>query len=54
MLAGVVQNPDYVDENNCKENLEQFNKEYDYIIEKLSEIRQEVENLHNEIGANRK
>lgn len=49
MLAGVLQNPGHVNEHNCKENLEKFNKEYEGIIKRLAVIKQEVENLHGEI-----
>ena len=54
MMAGAIQNPDYVDENNSTENFKKFEKEYNYIVENLAEIKQEVEKLHNEIGCKQK
>lgn len=48
-LSGVVQNPDFVNEENAQENYELFYNNYKNCIRKLEELREEIFELHNEI-----
>ena len=48
-LRGVVQNPDFVNEENAQENYEIFYNSYKEIIRKLDDIAEEVYQLHDEV-----
>lgn len=49
MLSGVVQNPDFVNEENAQENYDWFYCDYKRCISELREIKDNVFELHNEI-----
>lgn len=48
-LSAVVQNPDFVNEENAQENYEAFYNSYKRILDKLKDIREEVFQLHEEV-----
>lgn len=48
-LGGCVQNPDFVNEENARENLRYFLKDYDKAIDKLVEFKTNILLLHEEI-----
>ena len=48
-LSGVVQNPDFVNEEIAQENYECFYNDYKDCLSKLKQIKEEVFELHNEI-----
>ena len=49
MLIWVVQNPDFVTEDNAQENYENFYNGYKSCIRSLDEIREQVYELHKEL-----
>jgi hypothetical protein len=48
-LAGCVQNPDFINEENAQKNYDIFYNDYKNIIKKLDKIKDDVYKLHNEI-----
>ena len=48
-LGGYVQNPDYVIENNAKENYDKFSLHCDNVINQLENIRDDVFNMHDSV-----
>jgi len=48
-LGGCVQNPDFVNEENAKENLRYFLNDYDRVIDKLVQLKINILYLHDEI-----
>lgn len=48
-LSAVVQNPDYVNEENAQENYQMFYNSYRLILDKFIDLRERVFQLHNEI-----
>jgi len=48
-LGGCVQNPDFVNEENAKENLRYFLNDYDRVIDKLVNFKINILYLHDEI-----
>lgn len=52
-MAGVVQNPDFINEDNAYENYLEFRKRYHSIAGELSAINGAVAKLHMEIDKNK-
>jgi len=48
-LGGCVQNPDFVNEKNAIENFNNFDDDYDKVINKLEKVREELFDLYSEI-----
>jgi len=48
-LGGCVQNPDFVNEENTRENLRYFLNDYDRVIDKLVKLKTNMILLHDEI-----
>jgi len=48
-LGGCVQNPDFVNEENAIENFNNFDDDYDKVINKLEKVRKELFDLYSEI-----
>lgn len=51
-LSGVVQNPDFVNEDNAQENYLNFYNEYKSIKKTLDDIRDSVYELHHPLMIN--
>lgn len=49
MLSGVVQNPDFINEETAQENYEYFYNDYKDCLSKLKQIKEEVFELYDEI-----
>ena len=49
MLSGVVQNPDFVNEEVAQENYNIFYTDYKTCLSNLRQIKDEVFELHNEL-----
>lgn len=52
ILAGVVQNPDFVNENNAYENYRMFLEQFNRCLGELEEVKRSVAKLHGEIDKN--
>lgn len=49
LLAGVVQNPDFVNEENAAENYTEFDKQYHSVVKQLNDLDVDIYLLHREI-----
>lgn len=48
-LGSYIQNPDFVNKTNARQNFNDFDDTYDQIIDRLEKLREKVFDLHQDI-----
>lgn len=48
-LGGCVQNPDFVNKSNVRENYEMFINDYIKLIGRLENLKEDIFNIHDEL-----